>query len=160
MRRFVYLAGPILHCTEFEANDWRGRVDRVLRRQTDGLIRGISPLRCEPIHGETYVANYPDEKFGSSRAIMNKNMFDVKNCDMVLAYLPKPPDGRQQSWGTLMEIGWARAFDKPVVLVTDDPKVVEHPVLNACAGWVLPHLDDGLDVVVGILSGYVGGKNV
>jgi nucleoside 2-deoxyribosyltransferase len=84
----------------------------------------------------------------------------VKNCDMVLAYLPLPPAGRDQSWGTLMEIAWARALDKQVILVTDDPRVVAHPVVNACAGWVLPHLDDGVEVAVGILGGYVGGKNV
>lgn len=155
---FVYLAGPILDCTQGEANDWRRNVAGVL---TQHSIVGVSPLRCEPIIGETYTAQYEDPRFGTARAIMNKNMLDVQKCDMVLAYLPKPRPGRKQSWGTIIEVAWAKAMGKASIVVTDDPEVVAHPVLNACAGWVLPTLEDGLDVVIGVLGAYApGGKHV
>ena len=119
MNRFVYLAGPVLGMTESMANDWRRKVADKLRPH--GII-GISPLRCEPIHGPTYEAGYPDERFGTARAIMAKNMFDVKTCDMVLAYIPHPFQGEHHSWGTMQELAWGRAFDKPVILVSDDPR--------------------------------------
>lgn len=157
--RHVYLAGPILACNQGEANDWRKDAARFLQRASPGIV-GISPLRCEPLVGERYGIHEEDKKFGSSRAIKAKNFFDVKNCDLTLAYLPTPPPGRHQSFGTIIEIAWAHALGKPVILVSDDPEVINHPVINASCDWVLPTLEDGLDVCVGILDGYVGGKNV
>lgn len=159
--KHVYLAGPIVGCNKAEANDWRKSVDLELMRESKDRIRGISPLRCEPIVGERYLLNYEDPKFGTARAIGSKNMADVRWCDMVLAYLPilKTPNWTQ-SYGALIELGWAHALNKPIIIVSDDPKIIAHPVTNACAGWVLSDLDDAVDVVIGLLHGYEGGKNV
>ncbi len=155
----VYLAGPIKDCTEEQAKDWRHMVASELEYYN---IWAISPLRCEPLIGERYKANYADPKFGLARAIRAKNAFDVRNCDMTFAYLPLPGPGVQhQSYGTIIEIGWAHILGKPVVLVTNDPEVRDHPVINASADWVLADLCEGIDVAVGILGGYAeGGKNV
>lgn len=166
----VYLAGPILGCTVGEANDWRKHVAEKLK---DFGIRGVSPLRCEPIVGEKYSADYPNQKFGVPRAIAAKNRFDVENCDMTLAVLPKPPEGRTQSFGTIIEIGWADEKGKQVILVTDDPAVIRHPVIDAAVDWKFwPGLDDehktmedcfnsAIEVLDGVLGGYIAGrKNV
>ncbi len=165
----VYLAGPILHCTGEEANDWRREVSALLRDRY-GII-GISPLRCEPLVGATYEADYADDKFGTPKAIASKNVFDVKRCDMTLAYLPRRPffaqvDGDlaikwHQSYGTIQEAALAFAYGNPAVVVSDDPEVIGHPVINALAGWMLPTLQDGIEVLGGVLGGYLpGGKNV
>src|ERR1019366_1688392 len=119
------LAGPILGQTEAQANDWRGALAELLHPSN---IVGISPLRCEPIHGEVYSLGYPDERFGTARAIMHKNMYDVQTCDAVLAYIPEPLGGHH-SWGTMVELSWAKAFNKLTILVSEDPAVREHPVL-------------------------------
>lgn len=156
MKRFVYLAGPILGCTDGEANDWRHYVAEQL--EPHGII-GISPLRCEPIHGPTYQAGYPDPRFGTSRAIAAKNKFDVNNCDMTLIYLPKEM-GDRLSIGTIIEAGWADAAGKQVILVSDHPTIVNHPVMDAAVDWKLETLDEAIDVIVGVLGGYTGGKNV
>ena len=150
-RPTVYLAGPINGCDEDEAKGWRFDAADVLRAFH---IRSVSPLRCEPIVGERYSVSYADPKFGSPGAIAAKNLFDVRRCDMVLAYLPRELTERKPSYGTIIEMGWAHMLGKPVVLVTDDPALREHPVVQACAGWVLDNLDDGLDVVTGILEVY------
>lgn len=159
-RRSVYLAGPILGCFKGEANDWRHYVsDRLMAHN----IIGISPLRCEPLIGDFYGSpgdDYKDERFGTSRAITSKNMFDTKACDLVLAYLPTPPAGRHQSYGTIGEINWAFALGKPAIVVTDDPEISGHPVLAGVAGWLLDDLEEGIDVCVGLLAGYCGGRNV
>lgn len=178
MKKFIYLAGPILDCTEGEANDWRKKVSALL--EPHGLV-GISPLRCEPIHGERYATNYPDPKFGTSKAIAAKNKYDVAACDMVFAYLPKVltrhmiahkdngpgqslllPHQKRDSIGTILEIGWASSqqHSKPVILITDDEFIINHPVMAACNGWCLPTLEDGVEVAIGLLAGYTGGKNV
>lgn len=159
-KKLIYLAGPILGCTAAEAQDWRKYICTQLSLKAIGELVGISPLRCEPLIGERYTANYPDPKFGTARAIGAKNMYDVRNCDLTFAYLPKPEAGRSHSLGTIIEIGWAHGQSKPVIIVTNDPFIQNHPVINTCAGWILPTLDDGIDVVIGLLDGYVGGKNV
>jgi nucleoside 2-deoxyribosyltransferase len=145
----VYLAGPITGCTKGEANDWRAYVSRALAERD---IRGISPLRCEPIIGERYSPDYADPKFGTARAIASKNFYDVSACDMMLAYMPK--EAPAVSSGTLIEIGAAKIIQKPIVLVSDDPRVVGHPVVNAAASWVLDTLDEGIEVVLGVLGDY------
>lgn len=151
--RTVYLAGPILGTTEAEAKDWRNTVASKLYCHN---IRGISPLRCEPIVGEVYgTGNNADPLFGTARAISSKNFFDVQACDMTFAYMPKHLEKQSVSIGTILEIGWAYALRRPVVLVTDDPYLMQHPVLNSCAAWLVPTLDDGIELAVGILGDYV-----
>lgn len=147
----VYLAGPIGGCDAAEAQEWRAYAERVL----DGSnIQGISPLRCEPIMGERYSNHNADPMFGTMRAIGSKNVFDVRNCDLTLVYLPRNLNERKPSYGSIIELAWAHILGKPVILVTDDPTLVDHPVVNACAGWVLGTLDEGLEVAVGILADY------
>lgn len=158
MMKTVYLAGPIMGCTKTEAKDWRYDFDR---RLADHDIRGVSPLRCEPLVGERYEMQYLDPKFGTNRAIGAKNLFDVRSCDMTLAYLPMPIDGEPQSYGTIIELAWAYALHKPTILVTDDPYVRDHPLIDACTGWLLNNFDDALEVIIGVLGGYtIGGKNI
>ena len=156
MKKYVYLAGPILGCTKGEANDWRHYVAEKLEEH--GIV-GISPLRCEPLTGERYTLEYPDPRFGVPRAIAAKNKHDVQNCDITLAYMPAEM-GIDVSIGTVIECGWADAYDKQVILVSDHAKIVQHPVLDAVVDWKLGTLDEAIDVCVGLLGGYTGGKNV
>jgi hypothetical protein len=156
MRKFVYLAGPIMGCNKEEANDWRISVDLQLKQH--GII-GISPLRCEPLIGERYTEGSMDPRFGQARAIAAKNKFDVQNCDITLAYMPNEM-GTNISLGTLGEIFWADMAGKQVILVSDHPKVVKHPVIDAAVDWKLSSLDEAVDVCIGVLGGYTGGKNV
>ncbi len=147
---YVYLAGPILGQTEREAKDWRQYVAGELGNHR---LVGISPLRCEPIHGERYGLGSPDEKFGTARAIASKNLFDVRRCDATLAYMPF------WSHGTVVELAWAHAMGKPTILVADRPEIAGHPVVNACAGWVVPTLDDAIEILIGVLGAYTGGHS-
>src|SRR5665213_3305951 len=83
---FIYLAGPILGCDKGQANDWRKTFMFDLEEVG---IRGISPLRCEPLIGAVYGENYnQDPRFGTSRAIKAKNFMDVQRADLTLAYFP------------------------------------------------------------------------
>lgn len=162
----VYLAGPILGCTDPEARDWRQDVDRKLSLSSDrqGIVDpsliGISPLRCEKLRSDRYDGGESTGPLWTGKAILTKNVFDVKNCDAVIAYLPIPEDGRHQSYGTIMEIAWAFLLDKPTVLVSDDPKIINHPIIAASCAWVLNDLDQAVEVISSILLGYTGTDNV
>jgi nucleoside 2-deoxyribosyltransferase len=173
MKPNVYLAGPIMGCDFGEANDWRHHVAAAL---IPHKITGISPLRCEPIHGAKYTAEYPDPRFGTPRAISGKNRFDVLNGDITLALLPKPI-GKPQSYGTIVEIAWANMAGKQVILCSDDPFVAKHPVLDSCVNWkfvtrdcdptapehfrtIQDCVEAAIETIIGVLGGYAGGKNV
>ncbi len=152
-RKFIYLAGPIAGVSEREAKDWREYVSEKLAGS--GIV-GISPLRCEPPAEDGYYKlNYPDPMFGTARAISSKNIMDVKACDLVLAFLPREINERRPSYGTAIELAWGKWEGKPTILVTDDPYVREHPVINVCAGWVLGTFDEALEVIHGLFDDYV-----
>jgi nucleoside 2-deoxyribosyltransferase len=142
----VYLAGPIAGCTENEAKDWREGVSQRLLRHN---IMGISPLRCEPaVNGKYDVVSSGDPRFGTAQAIGSKNEFDARNCDMILAYLPT------KSIGTVIELGWGKALNIPVILVTQEPYLSVHPVIQHCASWTLKTLEEAEDVIIGVLGDY------
>lgn len=147
----VYLAGSIAGCDRGEANDWRSIVSHALAHYG---IRGISPLRCEPLVGERYGVAYEDPRFGTAKAIASKNFADVQMCDMTLCYMPKALNERRLSMGTLIELAWAHALRKPTILVTDYEFLLEHPVVQANASWILSTLEEAVDVLAGILGDY------
>lgn len=147
----IYLAGAISGRTKSEANDWRADVSAKLARH---FIKGISPLRCEPLIGERYGLTYQDPRFGTARAIASKNFMDVQNTDMTLCYFPRAINEERLSVGTVIELAWAHAIGKPTLLVTDYELLIEHPVVQANASWVLRTLDEAVDVIVGVLGDY------
>lgn len=149
--KYVYLAGPITDCDRGEANNWR---DYVFAKLLKHNIRGISPLRCEPLVGDRYKIEYADPRFGTAKAIASKNFYDVQACDILFAYMPADLNDRALSQGTLAELHWGFALRKSTILVSDCEKIIRHPVNQAAASWILPTLEEGVDVVVGLLADY------
>lgn len=151
MNKFIYLAGPIIGCNKGQANDWRDYVNNEL---PDNII-GVSPLRCEPRIGRKYKATYEDDpRFGTAMAIKAKNEFDTRNCDLVLAYLPKEMNDKRPSYGTVIEMAWAYMIDKPVMLVTDDKFMKTHPLIQSVSSWMLDDLDQAVETIVGVMEVY------
>lgn len=157
----VYLAGPIAGNTVPEAKNWRFDVNQMIKSKQHG-ITCISPLRCEPNpDGDQYKILYDnDPLYGTYNAIGAKNNFDTLNCDITLAYLPKPKLEGHQSYGTLIEVAWSKAHGKPCIVVSNDPDVFNHPLIKYCSDWVLKDLNQAVELIVGLLGGYVGGKNI
>ncbi len=147
---FIYLAGPIAGCTKGEANDWRKAVKKEF---VQGIV-GVSPLRCETLIGRKYKLGFDDPRFGTSKAIAGKNWFDLGMCDMVLAYLPKELNDKRPSWGTAFEIGAAIEARKPIILVTDDKKLFDHPIAKARIDWIFPDFEPAIETINGLLEVY------
>lgn len=153
----IYLAGPIYGQTVGQANNWRK--DFAAKLAEHGIV-GISPLRCEPLVGETYDLSYVDPCFGQPKSILAKNFLDLRKCDFTLAFLPMVADGAQRSIGTIGEISWAYALQKPCAVVTDDPLIRHHPFTSTQPSWpLLNNLDEALRLLVGLYGGYAGGSN-
>lgn len=149
-RIYVYLAGPITGLTESSAKDWRESVKQLL---PSGFV-GVDPLRSEPKVNGSYKPHYADKKFGTPSAINVKNWVDTMRADVVLAYLPRVLNEKELSIGTMFEIGWASAHRKHVVLVTDDPRVINHPLMTQNVSHILPSFEDAVDTIAGIYSVY------
>ena len=111
MPKKVYLAGPIEGCSDDEITLWR-------KESKKWFIEGVKAISPMVI----------DSKFTSE--IITQNFYDVSKCDVILAYLPKCISDRRCSYGTICEIAWAYAKQKPVVIVSDDPYVHSHPVIR------------------------------
>ena len=153
MKKYIYLAGPIADCDYQEANEWRV----YCQEKFEPGIVGISPLRCEPLEkGKRYSETGSVVKMWSDpRAIATKNWMDTESSDLVLAYLPKKLNDRRRSIGTIIEIGWAIGLRKPIILVTDDAYLTEHPLIKAKSNWIFDNFNDALDVIHGLFDDYV-----
>ena len=161
--RFVYLAGPISGCNFDEATNWRQYVSAAFQKD----IIGVSPMRlkdwCSRVLKISDVDQYKevasDVEYllsGESRAIRTRDFNDVKTADMIFMYLPRNLNGRQPSWGTVIELGWASAQNVPIVLVTDDETLAKHPLVRESVGWIVPDIGTGIAVVNSVLGVYVG----
>jgi nucleoside 2-deoxyribosyltransferase len=153
MKKYIYLAGPIAGLTETEATEWRHEVRSLLPYN----IIGISPLRCEPLQpGMTYTdEGATGEMWADPRAINAKNWLDTESSDLVLAYLPKEMNDRRPSIGTIIEIGWSIGLKKPLIVVSDDKQIMEHPLIECNAAWRLDNLEDAVEVITGLFGDYV-----
>lgn len=144
----VYLAGPIAGLTDGQARNWREDVSRKLDYHG---IKGISPLRCEkPANGVFDDGPQLDPNF--KREILAKNTYDVKACDVTLAYLPVPAVGQRHSYGTMWEVGAARILSKPVFIVTNDPVIASHPLFGGVADWCYDSMDKAVERIIAFLE--------
>ena len=157
MKKYVYLGGPIAGHTSESAKWWREDLQNHFKSTN---IRMISPLRCEPEigEGEVYDAEGIAAKdcicFGSDKAIHAKNMLDVKSCDLMIACM-FAEQIKSISLGTMLEIGWASALGKPIILITDDDRLKKHPVVKESVNWIVPTLEDAQLIVYGLFNDYV-----
>ena len=150
MKIFVYLAGPVTGHTVSNVNDWRYE----LKSKFPKNIVGVSPLREQEAENPVYKIWTDEPKFGSPMAISGKNWYDTLKCDVVLAYLPKQMNDQHPSYGTVIEIGWAIGVRKPIILVTDDPNLSEHPLIKTNVNWIFDNFDDAVHTITGIFGTY------
>jgi len=156
MKPLVYLAGAIAGMHYVDATDWRVIACGALR------IRGIetlNPMRAKhelgSQDGGLISSNFHDYQgrgaFFTSQGIMTRDFNDVKRCDALLVNLlglQKP------SLGTIMELGWAYALQKPAIVAIEasgNPHD-NHPMIVAAMPFRVATLDDAIDNIAVILN--------
>jgi nucleoside 2-deoxyribosyltransferase len=150
----VYLAGAIAGTRGVEATGWRHDARRLLSNRD---IETLDPMRAkiELARQARISTDFHDyEKNGAfftSKGIMTRDFNDVKRCDALLVNLlglAKP------SLGTIMELAWAYAFQKPAVVAiepTGNPHD-NHPMIHETMMFRVDSLDAGIDAVAIILN--------
>ena len=120
-------------------------------------IETLSPLRAKDslLNGSRISTDFNDYKdlgpFFTSRGIMVRDFNDVKRADALLVNLiglTKP------SMGTIMELAWAYAMQKPAVVAMEaqgNPHDL-HPMIHEAIAFRVETLDEAIDSVAVILN--------
>lgn len=142
----VYLAGPIRGLTVEEASDWRDTMTYQLERVG---IRALSPMRYKAflLHEGPILNEYPDHPMGTAKGITTRDRFDVMRCDAVFANLL----GDRPSVGTMIELGWADAYRKPIVAMWRDADPADHPMVRELVGYRVASFAEACEVLAALL---------
>jgi nucleoside 2-deoxyribosyltransferase len=150
----VYLAGPITGLTYGAGQDWRQYVSQ---RFTPGIV-GYSPLRAKQYLDDGNVIRDNQEEvtmhgdlsaaLSSDKGIVARDRYDCKTADLILMNLL---GATRVSIGTMVEIGWATAYDKPVVLVMESEGNIHDHMMVRTLPFIVRDLDSAVKVVNAIL---------
>lgn len=148
MKQFLlYCAGAITGISYAGSTDWREYVSEKL----PPFIIAVSPMRGKKYLSQekTVKASYEEIPLSSQKGIMTRDRMDVMRSDMVLVNLLGT---EKVSIGSVMEIAWADAFRKPVILVMEKDNLHSHPMLREAAGFVVSNLDEAITIAIAVLS--------
>jgi nucleoside 2-deoxyribosyltransferase len=133
----VFVGGPIQHAI---ARD--GTFDR---RARSAIASAIAALESG---GHRVLSAHVFEQFGKMdmaglfREVCQRDYAWMRQCDAFVAVLPLDSRGEViHSGGTSVELGWASALGKPIVLVCDPAPRYSHLVLGLDAVARVVHLD-------------------
>ena len=154
IERKIYLAGPISGVSWDTATEWRRDFSKKLQRISP-VLHAASPLRKkEYLSGRESIATFVEESLSplsTARGIMTRDHWDCMDSHLIVANLL----GTQRvSIGTVMEIAWAHAYRKPLILVmekTGNPH--DHPMITEATGFRVDNLDDAVHLCGAILLG-------
>jgi len=144
----VYLAGPIRNLTPNGANEWR----KYVLANVPSFIHTFSPLRGKQrIDNETIIKDtYEDNPLTSAKGINMRDFFDVQRSDAIFVNVLR---AKEVSIGTVTEIAWARAFNKPVILIMEKKgNPHQHSMFLHSCGFVTDDLDHGIELLVSLLG--------
>lgn len=146
----VYLAGPVTGLWRVDAADWRQEADAGLLVHN---IHTIDPLRMLPpsIGPRDVLADDMEGACSASdpSAVLARCHWDVQRCDVVLVNMN---GATTVSIGTTMEIAWAVAYNKPIVIVDEPNGPHDHCMIRSSTPYFFASLDDAIDVIYRLLS--------
>ena len=152
----IYAAGPLAGQTYSQAQEWR----RELAVQTHMDISVVSPLRgleeclglTDSAVGETIdsIADKTrNEPMLMPKSYTRRDLRDVAICDMMVANLLC---AFAVSVGTTLELGYAAALGKPIVLIMEDDNPHNHPMLRELAWYVVPRVEGAARIANAMLA--------
>lgn len=146
--RTVYLAGGITGLNYGETTTWRDEAKQKLYHKN---LEGLSPMR-----GKEFLASeekirqtYVDVLQGSPAWINTRDYNDVRRADALLVNFL---GATKVSIGTVLEIGFAKALNKPIVVVMEKGNVHEHVMIDHGYTVIVPTLEDGINAIVGLIG--------
>jgi nucleoside 2-deoxyribosyltransferase len=132
-RGTVYLSGKI--SPGASSTYYRGKVAQTLR---DAGFHTLDPMRGKIKRGKWGDLN-PAE-------LVQRDLQDVMRSTVVLSVIMT--DGRKQSFGTPCEIMFANVKNIPVVMVTDDKTLQNHPWVKHLCSRIFDNVEDAVDYII------------
>lgn len=121
----VYLAGPMSghsggYCS------WRTKEFEQYRRKD---VVALDPMRGKDfLKDASSIETHYDHILGTPQFIIERDHNDVKICDLVFVNLL---GAKRVSIGTMVELGWAMAYRKPIILVMEAMgNIHDHPMVT------------------------------
>jgi nucleoside 2-deoxyribosyltransferase len=145
----VYLAGPIKGLSYDGATDWRAIVGAMLRVRN---IHSLSPMRYKfYLQNETNLDSTTyTHPLSTPKGLTTRDRNDVFTCDALIVNLL---GAERVSVGTMIELGWADAKRKPIVVVMEPGgNLHDHPMVQELAGFRVPTLPEAVELVAAILD--------
>lgn len=151
----IYLSGPIAGLSYEDArNGWRPKFEALMTgspivclspmRGKDGL-RGVS-LLGKPTDG----VSFGEDVIMSNKGILTRDFNDVKMCDAMIVNVL---GAKVVSIGTCVEVGWADAMRKPIVVVIEkEGNPHDHIFITQTAGYRMESLEDAARVLRFLLT--------
>lgn len=139
----IYLAGFINGSKLDQCAEWRRRV-REYYYSNPKWHNEIVFL--DPLNGKQFENITPDG-LGSDipgKALVHRDFKCVKECDLLVANLNTFGVDRTPT-GTLFEVAWGWTMEKPVIIITDDARYINHPFIKDTASIIVPSVDDMLE---------------
>lgn len=144
----VYLAGPITGLSYDGACTWR---DTVAAACSEEGVKAYSPMRAkEALEDVSDLSawDYPDDGPLSSRAMVKRDLSDVRRADVLLVNLI---GATRVSVGTMVEIGYAHALNIPIIVAMEEGNIHKHIFVTEIADLVCPTLDSAIDWILDVL---------
>lgn len=145
----VYLSGPITGRSYTACTSWRAEAARYLAPE----LLAVDPMRGKDfLQGSTQIDAFTagPQQAVSSTAITARDRHDVMTCDAVLVNLI---GADRVSIGSMIEIGWADAFRKPIVLAIDRTDHIHvHPIILGCCAFVVSDLQTAVATIRSLLT--------
>ena len=149
MEKSVYLGGPVKGLSYSDSIIWREYAKKELARYS---IEGISPMRAKEFLAQEKVLTDRYDSLhvlASSTGITIRDRWDVKRCTLFLANLV---EAKEITIGTMIEYGWASAYDKPIITIMEkEGNLHDHSILRGLTGFRVETLDEGLQVARALL---------
>ncbi len=149
MDNSVYLAGPITGLSFDTASSWRDEASLYLR---DYGITAFSPLRggVNLIHEPCIKDRYEESVLHTQKGFTTRDRWDISRCDLLFVNLL---GAEKASIGTIVEIGWADSYRKPIVLAMEENNIHQRPIIREIAGFIVENFDTAMQTIVNILVG-------
>lgn len=148
MKEFLlYCASPITGVSYGESVDWREYVANKLPSH----IKAVSPMRGKKYLGKekSIKDSYEEHPLSCQKGITCRDRMDTMRCDMILVNFL---GAKKVSIGSVMEVAWADAFRKPIVVVMEKDNIHSHSMLREVSGFIVPSLDEAIAVATAVLS--------
>ncbi len=131
----IYLAGSIEGLPYEEANGWR--------KQVEGEFpdRCLNPLRDKEWLPQEEVINSGNLNFEEMKNLVERDIRDIGEVGLLLAKMESP------GIGTSMEIIVAKVMKIPVILISGNPAIYNHPWIRFYANRRVRTVEEAIEII-------------